>query len=300
MADDNRGVSVVSPPPPPPPPPLPPSLPSPPLLATVVALRARRAVVCTSGAHRVHMYATYLSPFSEINKQCRGHSSRAPAGKVVSCLVFLVSPQIARLSFPSPFPLDVVLTADLVDETRFRAARRASRCQSVPEMNRLPNHYQELSVTGSAGFVRTSLSFSVSLLVSSSKGNLMRLLKRDVSPRDFQRECPFPPVYLRVSVAILSAIEVFLDIACPISTHVALVVILDRIVTNQHPVGLLVSTGLFYCLRFFQSTSLCVSSFRLFPYSVYFFPLTCSATLSQRLLLSIFIASLCSTLLSDP
>jgi len=49
---------------------------SPPLFVTVVALRARRAVV--SGAHRVHMYATYLSPFSEINKQCRGHSSRAP------------------------------------------------------------------------------------------------------------------------------------------------------------------------------------------------------------------------------
>ncbi|EFN68492.1 hypothetical protein EAG_01690 [Camponotus floridanus] len=91
MADDNRGVSVVpsllpqptSPPPPPPSPPPPPplssSLPSPSLLVTVVALRARRAVV--SGAHRVHMYATYLSPFSEINKQCRGHSSRAPAGK---------------------------------------------------------------------------------------------------------------------------------------------------------------------------------------------------------------------------
>lgn len=91
MADDNRGVSVVpslllqptSPPPPPPSPPPPPplssSLPSPSLLVTVVALRARRAVV--SGAHRVHMYATYLSPFSEINKQCRGHSSHAPAGK---------------------------------------------------------------------------------------------------------------------------------------------------------------------------------------------------------------------------
>lgn len=91
MADDNRGVSVVSPPPPSPPPPPPPppsSLPSPPLLATVVALRARHAVV--SGAHRVHMYATYLSPFSEINKQCRGHSSRAPAGKIVPCLVLLL------------------------------------------------------------------------------------------------------------------------------------------------------------------------------------------------------------------
>ncbi|KYM83182.1 hypothetical protein ALC53_06450, partial [Atta colombica] len=90
MADNNRGVSVVSlpPPPSPPPPPPPPSLPSPPLLAIVLALRTRRAVV--SGAHRVHMYTTYLSPFSEINKQCRGHSCRAPAKKVISCLIFLL------------------------------------------------------------------------------------------------------------------------------------------------------------------------------------------------------------------
>ncbi|KYN06020.1 hypothetical protein ALC62_03020 [Cyphomyrmex costatus] len=102
MADNNRGVSVVSlppPPSPPPPPPPPPSLPSPTLLAIVVALRARRAVV--SGAHRVHMYTTYLSPFSEINKQCRGYSCRAPAEKVVPCLMFLI-PQSDRAPFFQP------------------------------------------------------------------------------------------------------------------------------------------------------------------------------------------------------
>lgn len=49
--------------------------------------------------------------------------------------------------------------------------------------------------------------------------------------------------------------------AYSISAHVALIVILDRIVTNQHPVGLLVLTlSPSLHLRFFQSISLCVSS----------------------------------------
>ncbi|XP_018368926.1 PREDICTED: uncharacterized protein LOC108764976 [Trachymyrmex cornetzi] len=115
MADNNRGVSVVSlpPPPSPPPPPPPPSLPSPPLLAIVLALRTRRAVV--SGAHRVHMYTTYLSPFSEINKQCRGHSCRAPTEKVVSVFDVPSSPSLITRLFSNPH--------------RYR--RSSSRCRCV-------------------------------------------------------------------------------------------------------------------------------------------------------------------------
>lgn len=145
MADDNRGVSVVSPPPPPPPPP---SLPSPPLLATVVALRARRAVV--SGAHRVHMYATYLLPFSEINKQCRGHSSCTP-GKTVPCLVFLASPFWLH-AYP-PIPRYRCSPRHRPD-CRFGCTRLDSephverQCQSVPEVNRFPNRCQELAFSG--------------------------------------------------------------------------------------------------------------------------------------------------------
>ncbi|KYN15263.1 hypothetical protein ALC57_12311, partial [Trachymyrmex cornetzi] len=77
MADNNRGVSVVSlpPPPSPPPPPPPPSLPSPPLLAIVLALRTRRAVVSVRSISSA--VATHVVPLPR---------------KSFPCLMFLLPP----------------------------------------------------------------------------------------------------------------------------------------------------------------------------------------------------------------
>lgn len=117
--------------------------------AIVLALRTRRAVV--SGAHRVHMYTTYLSPFSEINKQCRGYSCRAPTEKVVPCLMFPSSPVWLRAFSPTPSLPPLPLTLRCLDcpiwlhEAWSRVARRTSKCQSVSKVDSLPSHRRGLA-----------------------------------------------------------------------------------------------------------------------------------------------------------
>lgn len=132
-------------------------------------------------------------------------------------------------------PIDVVLEADSV--ARGSVPSRTSSVK-VPKCSggesRLPNHRRELAFSDRKCSISSEpLFLSLFLPISPSKGDQTGLLHSRV-----RRECPFP-VYLRVSVAI-STIELFLDIARYPSAHVVfLILILDRIVVSQHPVGLL-------------------------------------------------------------
>jgi hypothetical protein len=125
-----------SPPPPLPPPPLlPPLLPPLRLRAVIAAARDSGCTTCPSCSGvrcaLVHMYATYLSPFSEINKQCRGHTSRALAGKVAANLL-----PVSRSDYSRPHelaPFNIVLTSGSI----VRRSRTSNSRRQQPDYSRV-------------------------------------------------------------------------------------------------------------------------------------------------------------------
>lgn len=173
-------------------------------------------------------------------------------------------------------PIDVVLEADSVARGSVpsrTSSVKAPKCSGGE--SRLPNHRRGLAFSDRKCSISLEpLFLSLFLPVSPSKGDQTGLLHSRV-----RRECPFP-VYLRVSVAISSTIELFLDIARYPSAHVVLLIlILDRIVVSQHPVGLLVVS---LSLPPSPSISFCTSSsVSLLPLSSYFFPFTSSVSHSS-------------------